>query len=93
LRTYGRGVLAAARAVLPVYRTRPIAVLYCESGLLPPEIEPDQIATLATVRIRRLDPYYPVYKRAAKITRLGMLTSHFAHCVLALPALERINPI
>jgi hypothetical protein len=56
-------VLAAARAVLPVYRTTPIAVLHRESGLLPPEIELDQLAILATVRIRRLDPYHPLYRR------------------------------
>jgi hypothetical protein len=61
-------MLAAARAVLLVYRTTPIAVLHCESGLLPPEIELDQLAILATVRIRRLDPYHPLYRRAANLT-------------------------
>jgi hypothetical protein len=71
-------VLAAARAVLLVYRTTPIAVLHCESGFLLPEIELDQLAILATVRICRLDLYYPLYRRAAKITRLGLLTSRFA---------------
>jgi hypothetical protein len=53
-------VLAGARAILPVYRTTPVAALYRESGLLPPEIELDQLALLATVRIRRLDPYHPL---------------------------------
>jgi hypothetical protein len=81
-------VLAAAQAVLSVYRTTPIAVLHRESGLLPPEIELDQLATLATVRIRRLDLYHPLYRRANKITRLGVPTSHFARRILALPALE-----
>jgi len=71
-------VLAAARAVLLVYRTTPIAVLHRESSFLLPEIELDQLAILAIVRICRLDLYYPLYKRAAKITRLEVLTSRFA---------------
>jgi hypothetical protein len=86
-------VLAAARAVFLVYRTTPIAVLHCKSSLLPPEIELDQLAILATVRIRRLDLYYSLYRRAAKITRLGLLTSRFARCILAFLALEQVNPI
>jgi hypothetical protein len=86
-------VLAAARAVLLVYRTTPIAVLYCESGLLPPEIELDQLAILATVRICRLDPYHPLYRRAAKIPRLELLTLRFARRILAFPASEQVNLI
>jgi hypothetical protein len=86
-------VLAAARAVLLVYRTTPIAVLHCESSLLTPEIELDQLAILAIVRIRTLDPYYPLYRRAAKITRLGLLTPRFARRILALLASEQVNPI
>jgi len=86
-------VLATARAVLLVYRTTPIAVLRRESSLLPTEIELDQLAILATVRIRRLDPYHPLSRRAAKITRLRVLTSRFARRILALPALEQVNPI
>jgi hypothetical protein len=86
-------VLAAARAVLLVYRTTLIAVLYCKSGFLPPEIELGQLAILATVRIRRLDPYYPLYRRAAKITRLELLTLRFARHILALLASEQVNLI
>jgi hypothetical protein len=86
-------MLAAARAVLLVYRTTPIVVLHRESGLLPPEIELDQLATLATVRIRRLDLYHPLYRRAAKITCLELLTSRFARRILALLSSEQVNPI
>jgi hypothetical protein len=86
-------VLATARVVLLVYRTTLIEVLYCESSLLPPEIELDQLAILATVRVCRLDLYYPLYRQTAKTTRLGMPTSRFACCILALPASEQVNPI
>jgi hypothetical protein len=86
-------VLAAARAVLLVYRTTPIAVLYRESSLLLPEIELDQLAILATVCIRRLDPYYPLYRKAAKIIRLELLTLRFARRILALLASEQVNLI
>ena len=57
-------VLAGARAVLPVFRTTPVSVLHRESGFSPPEIELDQIALLAAVRLRRLDPYHPLRKWA-----------------------------
>jgi hypothetical protein len=53
-------ILVGARAVLPVYRTTPTAALHRESGLLPPEIELNQLALLATTRLCRLDPYHPL---------------------------------
>jgi hypothetical protein len=86
-------VLAGARAILPVYRTTPEAALLRESGLLPPEIELNQIALLATVRIRRLDPYHPLRKRAEMISRLGRPTTRLSRRVLALPAAEQVNPL
>jgi hypothetical protein len=86
-------VLAGARAVLPVYCTTPTAALHRESGLLPPEIELNQLALSATTRIRRLDPSHPLRRRATKVTRQGRPTSRFARRVLALPASEQVNPL
>ena len=86
-------VLAGARAILPVYCTTPTAVLYRESGLLPPEIELNQLAYLAATRLRRLDPTHPLLKRARKVLRQGHPTSRFARRVLSLPASEQVNPL
>jgi ribonuclease HI len=93
LTSLAKVVLAGARAVLPVYRTTPTAALHRESGLLPPEIELNQLALLAATRLRRLDPYHPLLKRATKIARLGRPTSRFARRVLALPNSELVNPL
>ena len=93
LTSLGKAVLAGARAVLPVYYTTPIAALHRESGLLPPEIELNQLALLTTVRLRRLDPYYLLYKRALRIIRTSRPTSRFARRVLVLPDSEHINPL
>jgi hypothetical protein len=86
-------VLAGARAILPVFCTTPTAALHRESGLLPPEIELNQLALLATVRLRRLDPYHPLRVRAEKITTCRRPSSRFARRVLELPASEQINPL
>ncbi|KAI9034733.1 uncharacterized protein KD926_006350 [Aspergillus affinis] len=86
-------ILAGARAVFPVYRTTLIPALYRESGLLPAEIELDYIAAAATVRIRRLDPYYSLRRRAEETTRTGLKRSRFARRVRALPKSEQINPL
>jgi hypothetical protein len=65
-----RVILAGARVVIPVYCTTLTPVLYRESGLLPAEIELDYTATTATVRLRRLDPYHPLRRRAERIARV-----------------------
>ncbi|EED16912.1 hypothetical protein TSTA_019730 [Talaromyces stipitatus ATCC 10500] len=83
----------SARAVLPVFRITPIPVVYRESRFSPPDIELDRIALLATVRLRRLDLYYPLRRRAEQITSNGRQTSRFARCILALPNSEQINPL
>ena len=93
LKKLTKAVLAGARAVLPVFRTTPVSVLHRESGFYPPEIELDQITLLAAVRLRRLDPYHPLRKRAEQIARSGRPTSRFARRVLALPNSEQINPL
>ncbi|EED18955.1 conserved hypothetical protein [Talaromyces stipitatus ATCC 10500] len=86
-------ILTGARAVLPVFRTTPISVLYRESGFSPPEIELDRIALPATVRLRRLDPYHPLRRRAEQVASSGRQTSRFARRILALPNSEQINPL
>lgn len=86
-------IQTGARAILPVFRATPLPALYRESGLLPAELELDYIATSATIRVRRLDPYHPVRRRAAKIVQIGWTTSRFARRVLALPESEQINPL
>jgi ribonuclease HI len=86
-------VYSGARAVLPVYRTTPIATLLKESQILPPEIQLDQISRTYAARTARLDPYHPIRKRADKVVRTGKPTSRFARWVLSLPRAETVNPI
>jgi ribonuclease HI len=86
-------IQTGARAILPVFRTTPLPALYRESGLLPAEVELDYIATSATIRVRRLDPYHPLRRRAARIAQTGWATSRFARRVLALPESEQLNPL
>ncbi|KAI9034729.1 uncharacterized protein KD926_006534, partial [Aspergillus affinis] len=88
-----RVILAGARAILPVYRTTPTPTLFRESGLLPAEIELDYIASTATARLRRLDPYHPLRRRAERVTRTGLQDSRFARRVTALPESEQLNPL
>lgn len=86
-------IQAGARAILPVYCTTPVPALYQESGLLPAETKLNYLATTAIIRLRRLDPYHPLCKRAEGITRTGLQTSQFARRVLALPESEQLNPL
>ncbi|EED20793.1 hypothetical protein TSTA_039870 [Talaromyces stipitatus ATCC 10500] len=82
-----------ARVVLLVFRITPISVLYRESGFSPLEIELDRIALLATVRLRRLDPYHPLRRRAEQVASNSRQTSRFARRILALPNSKQINPL
>ncbi|EED11470.1 polymerase, putative [Talaromyces stipitatus ATCC 10500] len=86
-------ILTGARAILPVFRTTQLPVLHRESGFYPPKIELDQIALTASTRLSRLDPYHPLRRRARAIARTGHPTSRFARRVLALPNMEKINPL
>jgi hypothetical protein len=86
-------ILAGARMILPVYCTTLTSILHRESGLLLAEIELDYIAASAADRLRRLDPYHPLYRRAARIAQTSHPTSRFARRVLALPKSEQINPL
>jgi ribonuclease HI/exonuclease III len=93
LQKLSKAVLAGARAILPAYRTIPLPVLYRESGFLLPQLELEQIANSATVRIRRLDAYHPLRTRAEEVTQTGCQTTRFARRVLSLPESEQLDPL
>ena len=86
-------VLTSARAVLSVYRTTPTAALYCESGLLPPELHLDARTNAATIRLRRLDTQNPLLRLSKKMISLHRPSSRFARRVLSIPNSEHIYPI
>lgn len=83
---------AAARAILPVYRTTPSVVLYRESGLSPAELTLDTLSRRAAMRTRRLDPFHPLYIKSHKLA-----TSHtetrLARALEKIPPSEEIDPI
>jgi hypothetical protein len=68
-------------------------MFYQESGLLLAEIKLDYTATITTARLRCLDPYHPLRRRAERIVQDGHLTSCFARRVLVLPESEQLNPL
>lgn len=86
-------VFTCARAILSVYRTTPTSALLRESGLRPSEIALDGRAAVATARLRRLDSYHPLLRRANRILTQRRPSSRFARRVLSLPECEQINPI
>jgi ribonuclease HI len=86
-------VLTSARAILPVYKTTPVAALYRESRLRPPEIELDLITQTYAARSIRLDPLHPLRARVAKITTKQERTTRLARLILDLPRSELVNPI
>ncbi|KAI0994572.1 hypothetical protein K3495_g13610 [Podosphaera aphanis] len=81
-------ILSSARAILPVYRTTPIAALHRESGLPPSEIGLNGQTTAATIRLRHLD-----LRCAGRIISLNRPASRFARRVPALSQAEQINLI
>lgn len=54
---------AAARAVLPVWKTTPIPVLHRESGIPPARVLLDQVRLRQAARIANLDPLHPIVRR------------------------------
>ena len=83
---------AAARSILPVWRTTPTAALLREAGILPPELALNSITLAATTRLRKLDPRHPLRSRGERIEASGT-TSRFARRVLALLQSEQVDPI
>lgn len=93
LQTLSKVTLTAARAVLPVYKTTPTAILYRESGLPPPEIALNSKALAATTRLKRLDQRHPLLQRARTVLNKQAPTSRFARRVLKLASAEQVDPI
>ena len=93
IRLLERVVPTSARAILPVYKTTPVAALYREARLRPPEIELNLISQTFAARTARLDPLHPLRKRVNKISRTGKRDTRFARLILSLPKAETVNPI
>jgi ribonuclease HI len=93
IRLLEKVVLSGARAILPVYRTTPTAVLFQEAHLLPPEIQLNQTAQTFAARTARLDPYHPLFRRAKRIQQAGTPSTRLARWIAALPKAETVNPI
>ena len=85
--------LTSARAILPVYKTTQISVLYRESRLRPPEIELGLISQTFAARTACLDPRHPLRKRANRIARTKQGNTRLARLLLSLPQAETVNPL
>ncbi|KAI0995332.1 hypothetical protein K3495_g12850, partial [Podosphaera aphanis] len=83
---------AAARAVLPVYRTTHSIALFREAGLNPAELSLNNISRRSAIRTRRLDPYHPLRVRGQKAI-LTPAFSRFSRSCRDIPASEYINPL
>ncbi|KAI1000193.1 hypothetical protein K3495_g8005 [Podosphaera aphanis] len=57
---------AAARAILPAFRTTPSVALLREAGLSPARMALDCISGRAAARIRKLDSRHPLFQRGRK---------------------------
>ena len=93
LQSFTKEILAAAREVLPVWKTTPTSALYRESGLSLPEIALNVQALSATIWFRRLDPRHPLRIRAGKITSFSKPISRFARRSLSLPKADQVDSL
>lgn len=83
---------AAARAILPVYRTTPSATLYRESGLNPAELTLEYLSRRAIIRTRRLDPYHPLFIKCHRLASSPPVT-RFSRMIRTIPPSEQIDPL
>ncbi|KAI1003833.1 hypothetical protein K3495_g4378 [Podosphaera aphanis] len=83
---------AAARAVLPVYRTTRSAALFRESGLDTAELALNKLSRRAAIRTRRLDPLHPLWARAQNSLASPAL-SRFARSCRDIPASEQVDSL
>ncbi|KAI0999011.1 hypothetical protein K3495_g9182 [Podosphaera aphanis] len=83
---------AAARAVLPVYRTTPSAALFRESGLDPAELALNKISRRAAIHTRRLDPLHTLRARAQKSLASPALYRFVRSC-RDIPASEQVDSL
>ncbi|PNP37025.1 hypothetical protein TGAMA5MH_11085 [Trichoderma gamsii] len=63
LKEINTSLKAAARAVLPVWKTTAIPILHRESGIPPARVLLDQVRLRQAARIANLDPRHPIVKR------------------------------
>ncbi|KHJ32328.1 hypothetical protein EV44_g4208 [Erysiphe necator] len=83
---------AAARVILPVYRTTPSATLYRESGLNPAELTLEHLSRRAIIRTRRLDPFHPLFIKCHRLASRSPVT-RFSRIIRTIPPSEQIDPI
>ncbi|EDN98055.1 hypothetical protein SS1G_12912 [Sclerotinia sclerotiorum 1980 UF-70] len=90
-------VIIYTRAILPIYKTTNITVLYKEAKLRPSEIELNLISQLYTAQTIRLDLYYPLRIRAKNIIKAREYNytpdTRFARLITTLLKIEHINPL
>ncbi|KAI0991414.1 hypothetical protein K3495_g16773, partial [Podosphaera aphanis] len=83
---------AAARAILPAFRTTPSVALLREAGLSPARVALDCISRRAAARIRKLDSRHPLSQRGRK-SLLSPALSRFARSYRSIPASEHFDPL
>lgn len=83
---------AAARVVLPVYRTTPTAALLRETGILPAKIALDNVTRRMAIRIRKIDPQHPLFLRGQESLLTPALT-RFSRSYKEIPNSEQIDPL
>ncbi|KAI1004415.1 hypothetical protein K3495_g3797 [Podosphaera aphanis] len=76
---------AAARAILPAFRTTSSPALLREAGLPTAEISLNNISVRAAVRTRKLDPRHPLSRRGQKLLQTTALT-RFSRAYVNVPA-------
>lgn len=82
---------AAARAILPAFRTTPSALLR-EAGLPTAEISLNNISLRAAVRTRKLDPRHPLSRPGQKSLQTTVL-KRFSRAYINVPASDQLNPL
>jgi ribonuclease HI len=82
----------ALRAILPVWKTTPVAAMQRESGLTPMEIYLDAKRRAAAVRMCRLDAHHPLSRRL-RPEREQVNTRLTAMARLVPTGTERVNPL
>ncbi|KHJ31151.1 hypothetical protein EV44_g4130 [Erysiphe necator] len=83
---------AAARAILPVYRTTPSATLYRELGVNPAELTLEHLSRRTIIWTRRLDPFHSLFIKCHRLAFRSPVT-RFSRIIRTIPPSELIDPI
>ncbi|KAI1004606.1 hypothetical protein K3495_g3606 [Podosphaera aphanis] len=83
---------AAARAILPAFRTVPLPTLLREAGILSAETALDGLSRRAAIRIRKLDPRHLLSRRGSR-SLLTPAVTRFSRSYRLIPASENFNPL